>query len=111
MTNPDAPANEEAALRRHYDLVDDIVNAYRAGTVTLNGLILRLESLDAAIGLETWTQWWRSVFETMEQINALCLSDGRKMTPDEHSEVQQCLSIIESKVFDFRDLLDCSEDI
>ena len=74
------------------------IAGFRAGEISLNRLLSRLEGAALAVGQEFWEQ---NVFESalaLELINADAVNERRALTPSEQVQVETLIAQLESRL-------------
>jgi hypothetical protein len=92
---------DDAYVTRQIHLFCQAIERYRATEISLNSLVLNLEALSSAISRKSWTSGALPLINHLEEINAVALSVGRKVTPDERSAVERLLLTLEVFARDF----------
>lgn len=86
---------DEDFYRRQAVIISQRVDDYRRGLRTLNQLAQDLEALEHVLATydASWRKQFRNAWTTIEDINAVALSEGRRpLTSEESSMVNRALS-------------------
>jgi hypothetical protein len=73
----------DSYIERQLSLLDQALLDYELGKLGLNSLIHRIEALKAAIGVESLRDALWPIVSSMEEINAVSLSEGRTISGNE----------------------------
>lgn len=82
-------------LFRQISLLGELVNDYRKNAISLNSLILKIESICDVIDSTELKESLSSVVLEMEQINAFALSSQSELTANDKADVDRLLIKIE----------------
>lgn len=77
-----------AVLRR-------IISDYRNETLSLNGLIQRIEGIGGVLDIDAWNEASCSIVMSMEQVNAVALYAKRGLTNADKTSIENSLLELE----------------
>jgi hypothetical protein len=82
-------------LERQKSILRQLIGEYRAGRLTLDTLVQRIEGVSQAIGIERWKKEVFPIVLVLEQVNAASLGRKTGLTDADKTEVANSLRELE----------------
>ena len=96
----------DALVLRQFSVLRQSIGDYRAGKLTLNSLIQRIEAVGELVGIDAWKAAVFPIILEIEQINAATITEGVSVTERNEAEVTKSLVKLEKLISIFESKLD-----
>ena len=90
-------------FNRQVSLMRRLMNDYRDGQLSLNKCIQNLEGISEAIGSESWKNSIFPIILTMEQINAVAITEHRELHDADKMLIEKSLNDLEHLIQHFEE--------
>jgi hypothetical protein len=98
-------------IRRQFLVMRQSIDDYRAGHLSLNSLIQRIEGAGGVMNSDRWEDAVSMILLEMEQINADVLNAGTKLSEKDKSDLKKFLLDIEELIARFERELPTADEV